>query len=78
MKCRIKKIQVSGFIIKEETLVPSNWRATTSIGEYLRQNKIVGIQAIDTRALTRHIRDQGAMNGIISTEDFNIKVFQKN
>ena len=72
-----KKIQVSGFIIKEETLVPSNWRATTSIGEYLRQNKIVGIQAIDTRSLTRHIRDQGAMNGIISTEDFNIKSLSK-
>ena len=68
------KIQVAGFVIKEETVVPSNWRATSSIAEYLYNNKIVGIQeAIDTRALTRHIRDQGAMNGIISSRDLNIK-----
>ena len=67
------KIQVAGFVIKEETVVPSNWRATSSIAEYLCKNKIVGIQAIDTRALTRHIRDQGAMNGIISSKDLNIK-----
>ena len=67
------KIQVAGFVIKEETVVPSNWRATSSIAEYLYKNKIVGIQAIDTRALTRHIRDQGAMNGIISSKDLNIK-----
>ena len=47
------KIQVAGFVIKEETVVPSNWRATSSIAEYLYKNKIVGIQAIDTRALTQ-------------------------
>ena len=68
-----KKIQVSGFIIKEETLIPSNWRSVASIGDYLKKNKIVGIQQIDTRALTRHIRDNGAMNGIISSLDSNIK-----
>ena len=68
-----KKIQVSGFIIKEETVIPSNWRSVASIGNYLTKNKIVGIQQIDTRALTRHIRDNGAMNGIISSLDSNIK-----
>ena len=45
------KNSVSGFIIKEETLLPSNWRSVASIGDYLT-NKIVGIQQIDTRALT--------------------------
>ena len=66
------KIQASGFVIKEETITPSNWRSTSSLNEYLNKNKIVGIQNIDTRSLTRHIRDQGAMNGIISSVDNDI------
>jgi len=71
------RIQVAGFVIKEETSVPSNWRSTQAIGEYLREHKIVGIQSIDTRALTRHIRDKGAMNGIISSADENIEHLQQ-
>ncbi len=63
------RIQVAGFVIKEESAIPSNWRSTQSIGDYLRENNIVGIQGIDTRALTRHIRKNGAMNGVISTID---------
>ena len=64
-----KMIQVSGFVIKEESKIPSNWRSELSVGQYLDDQKIVGIQNIDTRALTRHIRDNGAMNGIISSID---------
>ncbi len=64
-------IQVAGFVIREETEEPSNWRAKKSIGAYLRDQHIVGIQGIDTRALTRHIRDNGAMNGIISTAELD-------
>lgn len=66
------QIQVAGFVIKEETKIPSNWRSTQSIGDYLNEHNIVGIQGIDTRALTRHIRDNGAMNGIISTINSDI------
>ena len=66
-------IQVSGFVIKEETEIPSNWRSELSVGDYLDDQKIVGIQNIDTRALTRHIRDNGAMNGIISSIDVDTK-----
>lgn len=66
------KIQVAGFVIKEETDLPSNWRSTQSIGLYLKDQKMIGIKGIDTRALTRHIRDHGAMNGIISTTDFDL------
>ena len=62
-------IQVAGFVVREETEIPSNHRSTQSLGDYLREAEIVGIQGIDTRALTRHIRDRGAMNGIISTEE---------
>ena len=66
------RIQVSGFIIKEESEVPSNWRSNQSIGNYLKEHKIVGIKNIDTRAVTRHIRDEGAMNGIISSADLDM------
>ncbi len=71
------RIQVAGFVIKEETVIPSNWRSTQSIGDYLKDHNIVGIQKIDTRALTRHIQDNGAMNGIISTIDSNLESLKK-
>jgi carbamoyl-phosphate synthase small subunit len=62
---------VEGFIIKEGSVLPSNWRARKSLEEYLRDYHIVGIQGIDTRALTRHIRDRGAQEGVVSTIDNN-------
>jgi len=66
------KIQVAGFVVKEETEAPSNWRSTQSIGDYLKAHQIVGIQGVDTRSLTRHIRDKGAMNGIISSTEVDL------
>lgn len=72
-----ENIQVAGFVVKEETMTPSNWRSTQSLGEYLKKNKIVGIKEIDTRSLTRHIRDKGAMNGIISSNDLDIQSLDK-
>ncbi len=63
------KLYLSGFIVKEYIEEHSNWRATMSLGAYLQENGVVGIQGIDTRALTRHLRDHGAQNGIISTID---------
>jgi carbamoyl-phosphate synthase small subunit len=60
---------VEGFVIKEGSVLPSNWRARKSLEEFLRDYGIVGIQGIDTRALTRHIRDHGAQEGVISTID---------
>lgn len=62
---------LSGFIVKEYLDCYSNWRATMSLASYLMENGVVGIQGIDTRALTRHLRDKGAQNGIISTVDFD-------
>jgi len=58
----------AGFVIRELSPVVSNWRADFSLGEYLEQNNIPGIQGIDTRALTKKLRVRGAMNGFISTE----------
>ena len=66
------RIQIAGFVIKEETIIPSNWRSTQSIGSYLYDHEVVSIQNIDTRAITRHIRDEGAMNGIISSLDLDV------
>jgi carbamoyl-phosphate synthase small subunit len=60
---------VDGFIVKEACPFPSSWRSTIPLDDYLRQHRIVGIQGIDTRALTRHLRDHGAQEGIISTEE---------
>jgi carbamoyl-phosphate synthase small subunit len=59
---------VAGFVIRELSPTVSNWRADHSLGEYLEQNGIPGIQGIDTRALTKKLRVRGAMNGFISTE----------
>ena len=60
-----------GFIVREGSVRASNWRATQSLEEYLREHGIIGIQGIDTRALTRHIRDCGAQEGVISTTDLD-------
>ncbi len=61
------KPYVEGFIVKEHCEIPSNWRSRVSLHRYLADNKIVAIHGIDTRALTRHLRDFGAQPGIIST-----------
>jgi carbamoyl-phosphate synthase small subunit len=58
---------VKGFIVKEYTALPSNWRATKTLHEYMQQHGIVGIEGIDTRSLVRHLRDYGAQVGVIST-----------
>jgi len=60
---------VEGFIVKEASACPSNWRSTQNLDSYLKDHGVVGIQGIDTRALTRHLRDYGAMEGVISTRD---------
>ncbi len=62
---------LSGFVVKEACEFPSNWRSKMSLDAYLRENGIVGIQGIDTRALVRHIRDKGAQTGIVSSIDLD-------
>src|SRR5215831_10882435 len=60
-------LQVAGFIIRSESPVASNWRASGSLRQYLHDNKIVAISDIDTRALTRVLRSSGVMRGVIGT-----------
>ena len=63
--------KVEGFIVKEYIDFPSNWRAASSLGQYLKDHQIVSIEGIDTRALTRHLRNHGAQMGILSTSDLD-------
>jgi carbamoyl-phosphate synthase small subunit len=62
---------LAGFIVKEACPYPSNWRSRQSLDEYLRNHGIVGIQGIDTRALTTHLRDHGSQQGVISHQDLD-------
>ncbi len=57
---------IAGFVVREVSRRPSSWRATGSLPEYLSRHGIVGIQDVDTRALTRHIRAAGALRGAIA------------
>ncbi len=65
------QIQVSAFLVREYQQFPSNFRATATLGDYLKKQSIMGVEELDTRALTRHIRDAGAMRAFISTEDLD-------
>ena len=59
---------LSGFIIKELSKVQSNWRSRGSLEEFLKETNVFGIQGIDTRALTRRIREKGSQQAILSTD----------
>jgi len=62
-------IQVEGFIVREYLPYPSNWRSQKSLKEFLEEGQVLGVEGIDTRALTKHIRTAGAMKGILATGD---------
>jgi len=66
------RVQVSGFIVREEARRMSNWRAQRSLADELRAYGTVGISEIDTRRLTRHIRSLGAMRAVISTDVLDV------
>ena len=63
-----KSPHVAGFVIKELSPIASNYRSDLTLDEYLKQNNVIGIQGIDTRALVRKLRIGGAMRGVLSTE----------
>ena len=65
------RIQVAGFLLKEYQSFPSNFRSTSSLADYLKGQGVLGVEELDTRALTRHIRKAGAMRAFISTEDLD-------
>ena len=63
------RIWVSGYVVRDPARIPSNWRSTRTLDDALRDQGVVGISGVDTRALTRHLRERGAMRvGISSVE----------
>src|SRR3954471_5573607 len=66
-----RKPQVEGFIVRELTRLPSNFRSQGSLDDYLAANRVLGIEGIDTRALVRRLRVRGAMKGVLSTSELD-------
>jgi carbamoyl-phosphate synthase small subunit len=65
------KPHLAGFVVREHSRIESNFRAETSLSEFLKKWGVVAIESIDTRALVRRIRSQGAMRGVLSTIDMD-------
>jgi carbamoyl-phosphate synthase small subunit len=63
------RVWVEGFAAREFSRSPSNWRSTQTLQDYLRENGVVAIDGIDTRAVTKRLRVSGALNGVLSTVD---------
>ncbi|MDD2967742.1 MAG: glutamine-hydrolyzing carbamoyl-phosphate synthase small subunit [Desulfovibrionaceae bacterium] len=66
------KMYLAALLVKECCKEPSNWRATKTLPQFLMEQGIPGVEGLDTRALTRHIRINGAMRGVISTSEFDV------
>jgi carbamoyl-phosphate synthase small subunit len=66
-----ERIQVRAFLVKEYQEFPSNWRSQKSLAHYLKEAHVPGVEGIDTRALTKHIRQAGAMRAALSTLDLD-------
>ena len=66
-----ERVQVRAFLVKEYQEHPSNWRSKRSLADYLRESGVPGIEGMDTRALTKHIREAGAMRAALSTRDLD-------
>ena len=64
-----ERIQVAAFLVREYQNYPSNFRSTGTLADYLKAQGVLGVEHLDTRALTRHIRNAGAMRAVISTRD---------
>ena len=64
-----RRIWVSGYVVRDPARIPSNWRSRRSLDDALREQGVVGISGVDTRALTRHLRERGAMRVGISTTE---------
>lgn len=72
-----RKLFLEAFVVREASTVASNWRSEKGLSQYLKENNVIGIEGVDTRALTRHIRLHGAMKAVISTEEFDVKKLVK-
>lgn len=67
-----KKVQAAAVLVREYTEYPSNWASELSLADLLEAHGTLGVEGLDTRALTRHLRDKGSMRGIISTVETDV------
>jgi carbamoyl-phosphate synthase small subunit len=72
-----ERIQVEAFIVREYQNYPSNFRSTGTLADYLKRQNVLGVEHLDTRALTRHIRNAGAMRAVISTQNVEPNILTK-
>ena len=72
-----KSVFASGLIVRDVPVRLSNWRSTDSLGDFLKKNEVVGISGIDTRRLTRILREKGALSGCIMAAGNGVRVNQK-
>ncbi len=70
-------IKVRGFVVREKCNLPSNFRCELELEDFLKQGKIIGLEDIDTRALTKVLRNSGTMRGIIALEDLDDKTIKE-
>src|SRR5512139_1590603 len=63
--------KVEGFVVKENSSIFSNWRGDKSLSDYLIRHGIMGVEGMDTRAITKHIRLRGAMKAVLSSDDLD-------
>ena len=66
-----RRVWAEGFVVKESSRCPSNWRSEQALDDYLKQARVVGIEGLDTRTLTRHLRDAGSQQGVMSHVDLD-------
>src|SRR3989304_9902365 len=64
-----RRIQVRGFVVREECSLPSHWQSTGTVHDYLASEGIPGLAGVDTRALTRRLRSVGVMMGALTTDE---------
>ena len=67
-----RKPRLRGFLVREVSAVPSNWRARGTLDSYLKEHSVVGLRDLDTRGLTRHIRSRGAMKALLTNQDLDL------
>lgn len=71
------RVALSGFVVHDMCTEPSNWRSQESLPDFLKRHNVVAIEGIDTRSLVRHIRETGAQQAVLSTEDDDVESLMK-
>ncbi len=72
-----RRVQAAAVLVREYSPHPSNWASERSLAALLEESAVMGVEGIDTRALTRHLRDKGAMRGVISIVEHNPAVLRE-